>query len=122
MMIKEWFLRKNFNQNEAYIINLAMISGEIGVVAETDKAYKLKAHSDFGTISFWVPKSCTISDEEAKKEMELQMDKFNKGMEYNEKLVEFAKQNGIKGIRKGMKTSTLLSKINQAGLIAPQRA
>lgn len=43
------------------------------------------------------------------------------GLNYNEKLVAFAKENGIKGIRRGMKTQTLMRKITEAGLKIPAR-
>ncbi|MCM1221738.1 MAG: hypothetical protein NC548_45430, partial [Lachnospiraceae bacterium] len=62
--IKDWFLNKNFTQNEAYIIRLAQAGGELYMIRETEKALQLRAESDFGNLVFWVPKSCTVSEEE----------------------------------------------------------
>lgn|SRR5699024_1946351 len=57
--IKDWFVRKNFDQNEAYVINS---NDWIEVLEETAKAYKLKVHNaDFGNIVTWAPKSCCVA-------------------------------------------------------------
>lgn len=45
----------------------------------------------------------------------------SQGLDYNLALVDFAKANGVKGIRKGLKTKTLESKIRAAGLEIPSR-
>ena len=44
------------------------------------------------------------------------------GIEYNKKLVEFCKDNGIKGARTGLRTTTLIEKIKKAGYEIPARA
>ena len=51
--VADWFLKKNFDQNERYVISLA----DMKAIKETAKAYFINAVSDFGTISFWCPKS-----------------------------------------------------------------
>lgn len=51
--VADWFLKKNFDQNERYVISLA----DMKAIKETSKAYFINAVSDFGTISFWCPKS-----------------------------------------------------------------
>lgn len=57
--IKDWFVRKNFNQQEAYVITA---NDWIEVVEETAKAYKLIVHNaDFGNITTWAPKSCCVA-------------------------------------------------------------
>ena len=40
---------------------------------------------------------------------------------YNESLVKFAKEKGIKGIRTGLRTATLIRKITEAGYEVPER-
>lgn len=117
MSIKSWFLSKNFNQNEQYIIKCAIIGGELSIERETEKAILFKANSDWGTLKFWCPKSCLIEASE----IEEIAPASSKGLEYNALLVEYGKQNKIKGIRKGLKTSTLLKKIREAGLPVPER-
>lgn len=52
--IKSWFLNKNFNENERYLI--AISSKEI--TRETEKAVMVKCTNEFGVKSFWIPKSC----------------------------------------------------------------
>lgn len=51
--IATWFLRKNFTQNEVYAIQLA----DLTAYKETEKAYLIKADSDWGVLRFWAPKS-----------------------------------------------------------------
>ena len=119
MTIKGWFLDKNFSQNERYIINLAMNGDELETLKE--KAVQLRADSDFGTLTFWCPKSCILKDGEVDEQMIKKYQRMEAGLNYNEKLVAFAKENGIKGIRRGMKTQTLMRKITEAGLEIPAR-
>lgn len=54
--------------------------------------------------------------------LEEKANKMNGGLAYNQMLKEFAKANGIKGIRQRMATATLIAKIEQAGLEVPARA
>ena len=53
--VKEWFIDKNFDSNEAYAINSC---SDIKVEKETEKAMYLVFKTDFGTIKSWIPKSC----------------------------------------------------------------
>ena len=53
--IKEWFVRKNWTQNERYVLQTA---DSISVVKETEKAVDLKIVGKYGTMFKWVPKSC----------------------------------------------------------------
>lgn len=121
MTIKGWFLDKNFTQNERYIINLAMNGDELETLRETEKAVQFRADSDFGNLTFWCPKSCILKDGEVDEQMVKKYQRMEAGLNYNEKLVAFAKENGIKGIRRGMKTQTLMRKITEAGLKIPAR-
>ena len=120
--IKKWFLDKNFSQNERYVIQCAIMGGELEVLGETEKAIKFKANSDYGYLVFWCPKSClseNMTEQEKRWEQERQ-NNIKSGLEYNSKLVEFAKKNGVKGVRVGMKTLTLKQKISAAGLAIPE--
>lgn len=57
--IKAWFIKKNFDADQAYAINC---NDWIEVVQETEKAFKLVVHNaDFGNISTWAPKSCCVA-------------------------------------------------------------
>lgn len=57
MGIANWFLNKNFTQNERYAINLSLIAEEFVVKKETEKAKLIAFKSDYGTITSWIPKS-----------------------------------------------------------------
>ncbi|MGP1376441.1 MAG: hypothetical protein ACTTKS_02525 [Bulleidia sp.] len=118
MQVKNWFINEKFNQQEAYVISVS----ELTVIDETEKAVKIYADSDYGYLKFWFPKSCIITDEEIAKQEEELDKKFKKGLEYNKSLVTFAKNNGIKGVREGLRTVTLIAKIKAAGLEVPARA
>lgn len=120
-MIKEWFLEKNFNSNERYVIELAEMNDELLVIQETEKAVQFKAISDFGELKFWCPKSCIYTEEEAIEEMQKKSSALKRGLSYNETLLALAKENGIKGVRKGMKTTTLIKKLASAGIDIPEK-
>ena len=60
--------------------------------------------------------------EEAQAEDEREEKAIESGIEYNKKLVEFCKDNGIKGARTGLRTTTLIEKIKKAGYEIPARA
>lgn len=120
MTIKAWFFNKNFDANERIVINCALMGNEVETIKETEKAVFLKFKSDYGTISSWVPKSCIDENSDVTETVPIR--KANTGLVYNEMLVEFAKSHGIKGIRVGLKTATLISKIVSAGLEVPTRA
>ena len=118
MKVKEWFIDKNFTQNEKYVIEC----GETSIEKETEKAYLLKWYSDYGFIIRWVPKSCIYTNEEYEKVVAKKVEKIVNGLSYSEKLVEYAKANNIKGARIGLKTATLIQKIKNAGLEIPVKA
>jgi hypothetical protein len=111
MRIKEWFLVKNYSQNERYAISVAHATIE----KESEKAIFVKFESEFGNIKSWIPKSCIMTDEEIKAEIEVKKEIINK----YESLIQWSKDNGVKGVRKMMKKSTLLKKIKDAGLEVP---
>ncbi|MCI5872158.1 MAG: hypothetical protein PUJ55_10625 [Clostridiales bacterium] len=60
LSIKDWFLNKNFTQNERYAIKMAEENNEITAVKQTEKALLLKANSEYGMLTFWAPKSVCI--------------------------------------------------------------
>ena len=120
--VKDWFLNKTLTNEERYAYSV----GDVAYIAkETEKAVLIKNDTDFGTVSFWCPKSCLMTKEDVDKEKEA-TEKLEKAMEsglaYNEKLVIFAKENGVKGVRIGLRTKTLIEKIQKAGLEVPARA
>ena len=57
VVVKDWFLKKNFSSNDLYMIG---ISYETIVEKETIKAALVKFTNEFGSKSFWIPKSCLL--------------------------------------------------------------
>lgn len=119
--VKSWFISKNFNEAQRTALST---TSEYIIANETEKAYYLNALTDYGTISFWCPKSCTyISTYE--NEVESINNFYNKmqnGLDYNQKLKDLAKANGLKNIRERMTTQTLINKLQAAGIEVPARA
>ena len=122
-LIKRWYLHNNFSPGEIYVIDNAMMGEGLEILKETEKAVKFRAYSDWGRVTFWCPKSCLMENEteQERKWMEDREAKFEKGLKYNESLVKFGKEKGIKGIRTGLKTATLIRKISEAGYEVPER-
>lgn len=121
--IKTWFTGKI--TVETYIF--LHLDGMHPVVRETEKAYLLEVEGctvdgerDV-TRNVWVPKSCSLTKEEYRAEQERADKAFEDGRKYNERLVSFCKENGVKGARIGLRTQTLIRKIEEAGLEVPAR-
>lgn len=116
--IKDWFAKKMLSENfqsGAYLIDV------LGIEKETEKAYKLFVEIGYcSSIEFqtsvWVPKKCTMTAAEKRAEEKAQAERFESGCRAYEKILAFAKENGLK-VRKGMRKATLLSKIADAGLV-----
>lgn len=116
--IKEWF----FNKIQSEHRNLHFFYSYGSINKETEKAYQV--FLEYTTIDgeydgeklVWVPKSCTMTEEEYKKEIEEQEKRFEEGCRRYEELLAFAKENGVKGVRKGMRTETIKRKIAEAGI------
>lgn len=117
MKVKDWFLAKNLNSNQQFIVNVA---DDLWIMRETEKAALIMADSDYGKVQFWCPKSCIISDEDYQAQHEAEIERIKAGGERLAKLIEWAKEQGVKGVRKGMRKVTVLAKIEAAGLVAPQ--
>lgn len=112
MMVKEWFMNKNFTQNESYAVSVAHNSS---VERETEKAVLIKWYTKYGNITKWVPKSCLTTEEEVQKENNELAERFIKGEKMHEELVSFAKENGLKA-RVNSKTIKLIQMIKENNL------
>lgn len=91
----------------------------LNVEDETENEYLLKIRIGYGLkkyreVNVWAPKNCVMTDEEYEKE-------FENGMTYHQRLVEFAKKNGVKGVRYNLNIDTLMNKIQNAGLEMPAK-
>ncbi|MCF0163167.1 MAG: hypothetical protein HUJ88_11410 [Fusobacterium necrophorum] len=121
IMIKDWFETKLQSEfNGGHLVEVDAIE------RETEKSYLLRMtwgyHSTLErTVRHWVPKSATMTRTEYEKEREQEWLRFEAGMKYNQLLLAFAKENKVKGTRKGMRTATLINKIQGAGLTVPAK-
>lgn len=103
---------------DEYIYSFTIVLEEKEEEKEEEKAVQLKFNNDkYGYLLKWIPLSDLYTVEEINKAQQA----ASSGVSYNIMLLNFAKDHGIKGIRKGMRTQTILLKIQQAGLEAPQR-
>lgn len=116
--IKDWFVGKILSQNfqpAAFLIDV------VGIVKETEKAYLLRVEVGYSSdleecTDVWCPKSCTMTETEKEIAEQAQQERFDKACAAYDKLVEFAKANNVKGVRKGMRKATIMAKIEAAGL------
>lgn len=125
--VESWFIAKNFNQQQQYAISRAE---RIEVIAETEKAVRIAWTTKYGTIKSWVPKSvCGLAEKsEAAKKVEEEIEarakaareRLEAAEKHYEAVLAFAKENKVKGVRRGLKLRTLYAKIAEAGLEFPE--
>ena len=125
--VESWFIAKNFNQQQQYAISRAE---RIEVIGETEKAVKVAWFTKYGTITSWVPKSvCGLAEKsEAAKKVEEEIEarakaareRLEAAEKHYEAVLAFAKENKVKGVRRGLKLRTLYTKIAEAGLEFPE--
>ena len=125
--VESWFIAKNFNQQQQYAISRAE---RIEVIGETEKDVKVAWFTKYGTITSWVPKSvCGLAEKsEAAKKVEEEIEarakaareRLEAAEKHYEAVLAFAKENKVKGIRRGLKLRTLYAKIADAGLEFPE--
>lgn len=125
--VESWFIAKNFNQQQQYAISRAE---RIEVIGETEKAVRIAWTTKYGTITSWVPKSvCGLAEKsEAAKKVEEEIEarakaareRLEAAEKHYEAVLAFAKENKVKGVRRGLKLRTLYAKIAEAGLEFPE--
>ena len=125
--VESWFIAKNFNQQQQYAISRAE---RVEVIGETEKAVKVAWFTKYGTITSWVPKSvCGLAEKsEAAKKVEEEIEarakaareRLEAAEKHYEAVLAFAKENKVKGVRRGLKLRTLYAKIAEAGLEFPE--
>ena len=125
--VESWFIAKNFNQQQQYAISRAE---RVEVIGETEKAVKVAWFTKYGTITSWVPKSvCGLAEKsEAAKKVEEEIEarakaareRLEAAEKHYEAVLSFAKENKVKGVRRGLKLRTLYAKIAEAGLEFPE--
>ena len=115
--IKEWFFKKNIAES-------CWDGHYAEVIKETEKAYQVRVaiNGDYWCKT-WVPKSCTLTHEEYLEAVETAAAKANERWEaackaYQE-LIAYAQQNGVRGVREGLRKETIINKIKAAGIPLP---
>lgn len=115
MHIKDWKKAEIIRENGGYIEEVN------GAVRETEKAVLVSitigyTSSLWKNINVWIPKSAMLTDEQYAEQIAEEQKRFDEGCKRYEKLIAFAKENGVKGVRSGMRTETIMKKIESAGL------
>lgn len=108
---KSWF-RANLTDHERFVLS---ISDAPVLAGETEKAVKLAFDSDFGKTYLWAPKSALLSPADWDAADARRYAAFSR----YDRLVAWAKENGIKGVRKMMKKTTIIKKVIAAGMTVP---
>ena len=113
--IPYWFISKNLTRTQSD----AIIGERMTVEKETEKAVLVKWNTDYGFVTLWTPKSIIVTEEEAKAEAKAEAEKkiqnFKAAEERYNKLINFAKENGL-AVRNKMKKVTVMEMIKKAGL------
>ena len=121
VFIPDWFMRKletDGGQNTKYMFD----SNHGKVVRETEKAYMIEL--DYETLDgewggrkkVWVPKSVAQTYEQAQQAAAAKTEKMNNAFAEMDRLIQLGKDNGIKGIRRGMKRVTIEKMLRDAGV------
>ena len=119
LKVKDWF-----NCNLDYRVRpTSDWRKDFAIVKESEKAVLIEICVESrdgewdGLRNVWVPKSCFESLEEYEKHEQEKEERFQEGCKKYGQLIAFCKDNGIKGIRSGMRKETILNKILNAGLV-----
>ena len=117
--VKDWFMRTLQERDRHFF-------SEVVILKETEKAYFCEFDGETADgerdvwKKAWVPKSCTQTLEEyeieERERNERLQKRFEEGKKAYEELVAWAKKNGVKGVRVGLRKETILKKIEEAGL------
>lgn len=112
----DWF---NFElPSYAIQTNRAQIIGE----SASGKAWKVQIETetldgerDLNLVRY-MPKSAALSPSQQAKAAEERGKRFEQGQKKYNKMIDFAKKHGVKGVRAGMRKETVLERIKKAGL------
>lgn len=91
--IPDWVYEKKLSQSELYAFRNADLHY---VKRETEKAYLIAGDTDWGEVSFWMPKSWASSPEKVRSDSIQSEARFLVGQNYNRYLKQVASDNGVK--------------------------
>ena len=110
--IPDWVLRKKLGAQESY----AFRTGDGAFIKrETEKAYLIANNSDFGQVSFWMPKSWMSSPEKVRSDHIQSEARFLVGHNYNHYLKQVASDNGVK-VGNLRRTVSIQDKLTKKGV------
>lgn len=123
LAINDWFFRQmdaigNFTPTKYF--------SDSQIIRVTEKAMLVMLEYDCHGIAekhfeTWIPKACVLTEDEYKAEVATEKDRYTAGYLPYAELVEWAKANGVKGVRNKMRRETIMTKIKEAGLIYPPK-
>ncbi len=91
--IPDWVLEKKLDQQERYAFR---VGDGAFVKRETEKAYLIANNTDWGQVTFWMPKSWMITPEKVRSDAIQSEARFLVGQNYNRYLRQVASDNGVK--------------------------
>jgi hypothetical protein len=123
LVIKDWYSSKmeamgNFTPTKYFT--------DSQIIRVTEKAMLVMLEYDCHGIAekhfeTWIPKACVLTEDEYKAEVATEKDRYAAGYLPYAELVEWAKANGVKGVRNKMRRETIMAKIKEAGLTYPPK-
>lgn len=132
--IERWYLKKLDEDQLEFIDHPAT---RAFIIADTEKSCCVKFYRNkkYYPLIVWIPKSVMgraekseaakkvcgqIAQKAAEREL-VRIKKFQTGCERYAKVLAFAKEHKIKGVRSGLRLETLLNKISEAGLVFEEK-
>jgi hypothetical protein len=110
--IPDWVLEKKLSQGESY----AFRTGDGAFIKrETEKAYLIASNSDYGQVSFWMPKSWMSSPEKVRSDSIQSEARYLVGQNYNHYLKQVASDNGVK-LGNVRRTAGIQDKLTKKGV------
>lgn len=110
--IPDWVYEKKLSQNELYAFRNADLHY---VKRETEKAYLIAGDTDWGEVSFWMPKSWASSPEKVRSDSIQSEARFLVGQNYNSYLKQVASDNGVK-LGSARRTASIQDKLTKKGV------
>ena len=117
MIIKNWFIDKNFSNRNRSLIETALYNNNYEIVGVSAKAKHIEFRGVNESLKTWVPKSCIIEGQEVEiKSKPATLDAIT----WRLKVVRFAKDNGLDNVNMTMGNDDLLAWIAAGNLELPK--
>lgn len=104
--------------------NYAIQPHRVTIVGESKSGKAYKVDIDTETIdgerdlyyTKFIPKSAVKTKKQVEYEDRQATKRFNRGKKRYENMLKYAREKGVKGVRKGMRKETILKKMKEAGI------